>query len=244
MKFLSTKQALLALADSLATENNEILQLADTTDNEEALNVVAQALVESSLLLQKAASKLDDMFYEDIKTLSPEAVESLAALAEEFDKSDDPFLQKQASVFDQILLSLAAPKDAHLEFKKSIQTEIERLKQARRDHDAFYNQPKVGFDPDKMRKAVNEQVKEYKPLETALNTRTCPDHPGAQIQRIDDQVYQCALDKKVYNYRDGFTTMKGNKVPGGSVDLQTKTMDQNINYDLSFSTRSDKMSKV
>jgi hypothetical protein len=81
---------------------------------------------------------------------------------------------------------------------------------------------KEAFKADEVAKVVDDNIKEYKPLETALKTRTCPDHPGAQMQRLSDDVYQCSLDKKTYDFKSGFTTMKGNKVPGGDVTLQTQ----------------------
>jgi len=64
-------------------------------------------------------------------------------------------------------------------------------------------------------------MKEYRMMEHPLSTRTCPDHAGAQMARVGDSMWQCDLDKKVYNYQTGYTDEKGNKVPGGDVSAQT-----------------------
>ncbi len=44
------------------------------------------------------------------------------------------------------------------------------------------------------------------------------------MARVGEHQFQCSLDKKVYNYEAGYTTEKGEKVPGGSVAFQTDQM--------------------
>ena len=92
-------------------------------------------------------------------------------------------------------------------------------------------------------KAIRDQVRSYRPLETALSTRYCPDHPGNQVRRIADYVYQCGLDKKIYNYQEGFTTEKGNKVPGSDVARQSYSLGDRALEEMHFTTRESKLSK-
>ena len=54
-----------------------------------------------------------------------------------------------------------------------------------------------------------------------LSTGFCPDHRGVRLINIDNQVYQCPIDGKVYDWAKGFTDASGNKYPGGSVSDQT-----------------------
>lgn len=65
-------------------------------------------------------------------------------------------------------------------------------------------------------------VKEYGYTDApCLSTGFCPDHRGTRLVNIDEQVYQCPIDGKVYNWAKGFTDASGNKYPGGSVSDQT-----------------------
>ena len=60
------------------------------------------------------------------------------------------------------------------------------------------------------------------------------------MARIGDNVWQCDLDKKVYDYANGYTDEKGNKVPGGDVANQTK-LDNTSSYQM-FDTRPERLS--
>lgn len=57
--------------------------------------------------------------------------------------------------------------------------------------------------------------------ETTRNTRYCPDHHGVSLYRLADGVYQCPLDRSVYDYNEGFTTQDGKEHNGGSVAEMT-----------------------
>jgi hypothetical protein len=176
-----------------------------------------------------------------------ELMNMLVAWASELDKTGDPELIKEASVIDEILLTLAAPKDAKDAFKLAEDQEIERLREKYRSEalDDRYKRPREELQKDLKTadavKAIENSVKEYRPMEAPLSTRTCPDHPGAQMQRVGDNIYQCSLDKKVYNYRGGFTTMKGNQVPGGDVSEQTQSLGDRAVEHMSFDTRESKL---
>lgn len=56
-----------------------------------------------------------------------------------------------------------------------------------------------------------------------LSSRYCPDHRGVQAIKLDDDIYQCPIDGKKYNYATGYVNYEGQKVPGGSVAEQTPT---------------------
>lgn len=54
-----------------------------------------------------------------------------------------------------------------------------------------------------------------------LSTRYCPDHIGMQAFRVEENVYQCPIDGRTYDYANGYTHYAGQKVPGGNVAMQT-----------------------
>jgi len=174
-------------------------------------------------------------------------LELLTSFANELDSTGDPELIKEASVLDELLLTLSAPKDAKKVFKAAEQKEIERLREKYKEEarDQKYKINKETADKDnkreEMSKAITDQVKTYFPNEAPLSTRTCPDHPGAQMLRLGDAVYQCELDKKIYNYQAGYTTMKNNKIPGGDISEQTRSLgDRPIEHTM-FNTRESKL---
>ncbi len=171
--------------------------------------------------------------------LNVESLEEMVILANEFDKSGDPLLQKQASVLDEILLTIGAPKGIIAAYKKAEEDEIDKLRAKYRTEtrEKLYEAPKKKLDEEMKTadaiKEIKDTIKEYRPLEAPLSTRTCPDHPGAQMSRIGENIFQCALDKQIYNHESGYTTMRGNVVPGSTVSNQT----QNLN-DLSHISNS------
>ena len=69
-----------------------------------------------------------------------------------------------------------------------------------------------------------ESKRELRPLEAPLSSRYCPDHPGAGMTKVRDDVYCCSLCSKQFDYRNGYTTAKGNKIPGTSADRQTANL--------------------
>ena len=57
-----------------------------------------------------------------------------------------------------------------------------------------------------------------------VQTRYCPDHPAEQVVRIADKIYQCPIDREIYDFGEGFTTQHGEKNLGGSVAEMTPDM--------------------
>lgn len=208
-----------AMAAWLESSDNEALLLAEYDEN--CLNVVATSCVESANALKRAAQEVDLIEPLEESKITPESIEGLANLAAALDSSGDLELMKQASVIDELLLTIAAPPDAASSRNAAQEYRLEELKKK-------YQNPKKELDElnkvsDSL-KAIDKSnmTKEYKVLEAPLSTRYCPDHPGAQISRIGEHFWQCELDKKTYNFESGFELNNGSKVPGGDVANQTQ----------------------
>jgi hypothetical protein len=216
---MRTSELLQAMASWLESPNNEAMLLAEA--NEKSLKVVAESCVLAAALLRKTADEVDAIEPPDESTITPESIEEIAALASALDSSGDPQLKKQASVLDELLLSVAAPPNAYAERKDLQDQRAEELRKK-------YEQPREDLRASNKTSATEKAIqksnmtKEYRILEAPLSSRYCPDHPGAQMARVGEHQFQCELDKKTYNYETGFTMNSGEKVPGGDVALQTQ----------------------
>jgi hypothetical protein len=214
------------LARKLEKNSDDILVKAASKDKA-TFEKVAQAIAAASTLLEGVADDMDENGSLDFR---PEQLDEIAALASSFAESNDPLLQKQASVLDEILLSIASPKNALAKANQINADEINRLREARKKgvHEDLYEKPKQALDKmnlvSQQSKAVNSQIKTFRPLEAPLQTRYAPDMPGNMLSRIADGVYQDIITGKVYDYKEGYTTVKGNKIPGSSVEGQTRDL--------------------
>lgn len=218
-------ELLIAMANDLANEDSEVLQLAEYHDV--SLEKAAEGLLRAANELRKSAAEIEEIEPEEDLREPSELLKDLTTIAQELDDSGDPVLQKRASVLDEILLTFGRPNGSLEAIKNADDAEIEKLRDKYREQnvDKAWKAPKEALDKQNNReqteKAVREQVKTYEPLEAPLQSRYCPDHAGVPMMRLADYTYQCALDKKVYNYQSGYTTMKGNKIPGTDVAQQT-----------------------
>lgn len=218
---MRTAELLNAMASWLESPNNEAILLSESDGT--TLRVVAESCVLAAALLKKAADEVDLLEPQAESVITPETIDETAALATAFDKSNDPQLKRMASVLDELLLSIASPPNALAERKAAENYRIEELKKK-------YQQPRKDLrDYNKIgvsEKAIDKSnfTKEYKINEQPLSTRGCPQHPGAQLARVGEHIWQCDLDKKTYNYETGFTLENGDKVPGGDVSLQTQNL--------------------
>lgn len=230
-----------------------VLVLAEETDNDIVIGIVARVLTVAQNELNEAIATLETALAEIeqempvSEELTSENLESVAALADELDNTEDPDLQKYASVLDQILLTIGTPKGAQEAFKRAEDKEIEKLRTKYREQaiEEYYKKPTEKLD-EKIKeadtvKAIKDSIKQYRPLEAPLSTRSCPEHPGSPLQRIGDYVYQCSLDKKVYDFKSGYTSLKGNKVPGGDVSQQTQSLGDRAPDHISFDTRESRL---
>lgn len=216
---MRTADMLHAIASWLESPNNEALLLAETDDK--CMKIVSESCVLAAALLKTAADEVDFIEPPEESKITPDAIENLASLAATFDASGDPELKKQASVLDELLLSIAAPPNAVSAKKAAEDLRMEALR-------AKYQNPRKDlYDTNKLaevEKGIQNSgmTKQYRILEAPLSSRSCPDHPGAQIARVGEHTWQCSLDKKIYNYDVGFTLSNGSKVPGGDVANQTQ----------------------
>ena len=211
------------LAENLSSPDNEILSKAEST-SDEVLVRVADALVSCAEILKMAAEDTDELEPE----YSVEQLEEMAEVATAFDESGDPLLKKQASVLDEILLTIGSKKNSVAAIKAAEEKEIDRLraKYHSQNGEDLYTKAREShakeIGVEEARTAINKKVKKYRPLEAPLSSRYSPDMPGVQLMRVADGIYQCPITKKLYNFRSGFKTMKGNEVPGSSVENQTQ----------------------
>lgn len=215
---MKLSEKLLVIASWLEGAENELL--VDAENDEACLDVIANALVAAADVLKTGANEVSEIEPVVESLITPEALEEMAAVAQAFDESGDELLKKQASVLDEILLTFATPKGLIYKLKKAEDDRIEQLKKKYKEVKPQHDE--INKVSDALKDLEKAPVfKEYRPLEAPLSTRTCPDHPGALVARVGEHTWQCQMDQKVYNYDTGFTTMQGNKVPGGSVDQQT-----------------------
>ena len=96
-----------AIASWLESPNNEALLLAEYDEN--CMKVVSESCVLAAALIKNAAEEVDHIEPPSESKITPESIQEIAALAAAFDASGDPGLKKQASVLDELLLSIAAP---------------------------------------------------------------------------------------------------------------------------------------
>ena len=239
-----------------------VLIAAEETGNDIVLSIVASAITKMSKaymealeILEKELKSMQDDDYHDFHDEERGDYDDCNAslnlkhmvnLANILDSSDDPALQKYASVLDQILLTMAAPK-AKIAAELAQEKEVEKLREKYREQaiEDNYKKPHEKHD-EKIKaadavKAIKDSIKQYRPLEAPLSTRTCPEHPGAPLQRVGEYVYQCSMDKKVYDFRAGYTSLKGNVVPGGDVSQQTQSMGDRAPDHMTFETRESKL---
>jgi hypothetical protein len=219
-------ELLTSIASWLESPNNEALLLAEY--DEQCLKVVAESCVVAASALKKAAQEVDCIEPPEDSTITPESIEGIAALAAALDASGDPELIKQASVLDELLLTIAAPPNALNDKKAAEEKKIDDIK--KKYHSANEELDKTNKIADSI-KAIDKSnmTKDYRVLEAPLSTRYCPDHSGVQISRIGEHHWQCELDKKTYNFETGFELNNGSRVPGGDVANQTQGISEETN---------------
>jgi len=211
-------EMLQAIASWLEDPNNEALLIAEYDD--ECLEVVAESCIEAAALLKKAAEKVDQIEPASESAITPESLDKLADIAAAFDESGDPELMSQASVIDELLLTIAISPNALKDKKAAEEDRIEMLKEKYNDVSKQLREDNKISEAEKA--IAKSKMTEASILEGTLSTRTCPDHPGAQMGRTGEHTWQCEMDKKTYNYQAGFTMENGMKIPGGDVANQTK----------------------
>ena len=245
-EFSGTDCEVLEIAQDLSESLNE----PDILDHVASLCFDVSSKLKELITVVKDKKEEEKSEVEHSDEISLEKLESLAALADEFDSSDDEFLQKQASVIDEILLTIGADRNYIKNFKAAEDAEITKLRDARREAEIKEKYSDIKDIKDKQngvaeaKKVIEEKIKKYNPLEASLSTRHSPDMPGVSLIRIGDGIFQCPVTKKIFNYNTGFTTARGNKVPGTSVEEQTRYFgDKDVQGHYMFSTREEALNK-
>jgi len=213
-------EMLQAIASWLESPDNEALLLSEY--HEDSMKIVAENCILAAALLKNAAEQVSEIEPPPVSNITEETIESTAILAAAFDASGDPQLKKQASVLDELLLSIAAPPNAYAERKDLQEQRLIELKKKYEDPGKELRENNKIADSEKAIDKSN-MTKAYNILEAPLSTRYCPDHPGVQIARVGEHMWQCELDKKSYNFETGFELANGAKVPGGDVSQQTSS---------------------
>lgn len=229
-------ELLQSIAAWLESPNNEALLLAET--DEECAAVVAESCVLAAQLLKTAADQVDVMEPPSESLITPESIQEIADLAAALDSSNNPILKKQASVLDELLLSVAAPPNAYAERKDLQEQRLVELKKKYQDVGKDLHETNKIADSEKAIEK-SDMIKRMRIMEAPLSSRYCPDHPGVQIGRIGEHMWQCELDKKSYNFETGFELNNGTKVPGGDVAQQTQGV--NVPYHAIFDTREGRL---
>jgi hypothetical protein len=211
---------LTAIASWLESPDNEAILLAEY--DEACLQATAQSCIAAAEILKKGAEEIEKIEPAEESALTPEKLDRLHQIISALDQSDDEELQKTASVLDELLLTLATPPNWVNNYKEAQENRLDVLKQK-------YEDTKKQLDEaNKVKESAqaidkSPMFREVRIMQHSLSARSCPDHPGAQMARVGEHMWQCSMDKKVYNYQTGYTTEKGEKVPGGDVALQFET---------------------
>jgi hypothetical protein len=220
----------------LESPDCEILLLAE--DDLNCLNSVAKTCITAADILKRGAIEAEALEPKEEPQLTPEALDHLNQIITAFDQSNDVDLQKTAFVIDELLLTIAAPPKWASTYKEAQENRLDVLKDK-------YEETKKQLDiMNKVKESAtgidkSPMTKQYRIMEAPLSTRTCPDHAGGLLARVGENMWQCQMDKKVYNWNTGFTNERGEKVPGGDVANQTP-MSHPIPHAI-FDTREDRL---
>lgn len=232
-------EMLVAIANWLESADNEAMLIAEYDD--ECLKVVAESCLDAAGALRVAAEKVDAIEPPEESKITPEAIDGLVELAAALDGSNDPELMKQASVLDELLLSIASPPNAYAMRKDLLENRGEALKKV-------YDEPRKVLEKanrlDSTAKDIDksDMTKDIDIQQHELSTRYCPDHFGQSTYRVGDHLVQCPLDNKVYSFENGYELNDGTKIPGGNVSLQTSNT-LNVPYSATFDTRSQRLNQ-
>jgi hypothetical protein len=226
---------LTAIASWLESPQNAALLLAE--HDIKCLEKTAATCVEAALVLRAGAAETSLMEPTVETTLTPAALDHLNAIITAFDCSGDEELQKTASALDELLLISISPEWT-ANYKQAQQDRLDVLKA---NYDDILKKHEEFRGVKESAKAIDKSpfFQEVRIQDHALQTRTCPDHAGAQMARVGEHMFQCALDKKVFNYASGYTTERGEKVRGQFVGSQAPEFD--VQPNAMFDTRQDRL---
>jgi hypothetical protein len=204
---------LTAIASWLENPDNEAILLSEYDGA--SMEITTKACIEAAAVLRKGAHQVEAVEPQQDSSLTPESIEEIAEIANAFDQSEDNSLKRTASVLDEILLTIGSDPSA---LKKMKIAEEERIDALKKKYEELKNEPEAKKIADASKAIQSSSYnKEYRIMEHHLSTRHCPDHAGVPVRRVGDSSWQCSLDKKIYDYANGYTNLKGEKIPGGDV---------------------------
>jgi len=221
MSALTVSKKLKALARQIEEASEELR--ADAQSDESLFDFVNLAVAKAICTIDEASNGIVSSSSGEV---TPENLEEMARIADAWDESGDELLSKQAHVLDEILFALSSPKNVMAQVQERQNKKIEELRQKGRTETRVkdYEEPQKRlndmYKTEQIADAVKKNVKDFRPLQAPLQTRSCPDHSGTAMRRVSDRAYQCSLDGHIYNYEMGYTTEKGETVPGSSVENQ------------------------
>lgn len=232
---MRVSELLIAVANWLENENNEAILLAE--HDEASLQATVKACISAAAILKMGAEEVEAIEPKEESKLTPEALDHLNSVVSSLDASQNADFQKSAALIDELLLTLAAPPQWADLSKEAQENRLDVLK-------AKYEDTKKELD--KMNNVVqsaeaidkSSMFKDIRIMEAPLSTRSCPDHAGALLARVGEHMWQCQMDKKVYNWTTGFTNERGEKIPGGEVSAQAPA---NVEPHTIFDTRESRL---
>jgi hypothetical protein len=229
---------LAAVAGWLESPENEALMLAEY--DEACLTKAAEVCVQAATILRQGAQELDQLEPQTESVLTTENLDQLNTMTTALDMSGDADLKKAASMIDELLLTIAAPPDWAKKFRQKQDGKLDSIKN---NYEATREQLHEVNHLAEAEKAIEKSPlsKTFRIMEAPLQTRYCPDHAGSPMIRKDSEgTWQCSLDGKSYNFALGYTTEKGEKVPGGSVALQGPADEMDHAHAI-FNTREERL---
>jgi len=221
---LAAYDLLKSTAAWLESPNNEVFGLLEFDEN--SLAIAARASIIAAEVIKKAA--IDIQLVSGVKDTNKyskdmiDAMSDLAALANEFDISGDDNLVKKAGVLDEILVTMASGVEAQKEFQNKFDKKIAEIKEKSKrikEDEKAKSGVKLTATESKGDQKKNDR-RECRPLEESLSTRYCRKCTGL-LARLREDLWYCVDCSQQVNFKEGYTTAKGNKVPGSSVENQT-----------------------
>jgi hypothetical protein len=235
---MRVSELLNAVASWLENSNNEAMLLAE--QNDDCLEATAEVCLAAARLIREGSLKIDAV--EPETCLASESIDSLTELAAALDASGDESLTRTASVLDELLLTIASSAEELNNLRAERAKTLDELKLHYSAPGEYIAKADKREQTEKAIKDSDIGGKQYISMEAPLSTRTCPDHYGTPVSRVGEDTYACPLDNKVYDYRNGFTNMKGDKIPGGSVANQTQ-LQLNPQGEAAFDNRESRLAR-
>lgn len=208
------KNTLKDIADELSNEESDTIKnLSIYFEDESKLTEIYTELKKAADIISKVADSIPS------QPLTDEDFNNVDDLIEALATSGNEKMEKTASALEEILLTVGAKAVSNM--KKAEDEELDRLKKKYKVSNDIYAVSELDKKiKEDYIKEYDKKVKTYKPLEASLSTRYSPNMPGVSLIRIDDDTYQCPITGEKFDYKSGFTTANGNKVPGTSVENQ------------------------